>query len=121
MPQIWKTETQPKLMELIRPKALAKRWPQGEEAPKLLLEVREFVPRADDITSERWNSGGSEVVVWLPCYASDNHERTLKSLEHWVEQNFEYYARDMTSQYGDFLTSATFDQALRWAKVHPVS
>ena len=68
MAQIWRTEARPRLML------------HSQEAPKFLVKVTEFVPRPDDITSERWKTRGSEVVIRLPCYESDKPQTHIEKL-----------------------------------------
>jgi hypothetical protein len=108
-------------MSLIRPLSAGKKWPQKAFYPILSIHVREFVPTGDDITSERWSSGGQEIILELPCLAAAKNDETTKALETWIDHTFEYYALDMRAQAGDYLTSATFDEALRYAEKQPVS
>lgn len=121
MPLQWSSDSAPIKIKIIRPRAAGKRWPQGETYPTLTLEVNHFADQPGELTTESWNSNGQEVVLRLPTYASRNHKATTKALEHWVEQNFDLYTKDMSSQDGHYLTSATFDQAVRWAQSNPVS
>lgn len=82
--------------------------------------MRSFVPGDTDITAERWRSSNGEVILELPCVAAVDNMRTTEALLSWVDDNFDYYARDMTSQGGDFLISATFREAIRFARMIPV-
>ena len=93
---------------------------KGEKYPTLEIQVQEFIPGPSDITAERWRSGRNDVILELPPYAAYDNDRTASALLSWVDDNFDYYARDMTSQRGDFIISATFDEALRYVSKHPV-
>lgn len=88
--------------------------------PTLQVLVREFIPNSTDITAERWRSGQHEVILELPAYSAYDNQATTAALLDWVDNNFQYYAQDMTSQPGDFLIGATFDEALRYVSKNPV-
>ncbi|KAK3339711.1 hypothetical protein B0T25DRAFT_560445 [Lasiosphaeria hispida] len=118
---VWVSGKAPRTITLIRPRHIGTRWPKGEDYPTLKIQVQEFIPGPADITAERWRSGSNEVILELPAYASADNSKTTTALLSWVEDNFEYYSRDMVSQPGDFIIGATFDEALRYAAKHPDS
>ncbi|KAF5615121.1 uncharacterized protein FTJAE_13444 [Fusarium tjaetaba] len=99
----WTPSSAPRVMTLMRPGQVSSNWPKGDGVPTLQVLVREFIPSSADITAERWRSA------------------TTAALLDWVDNNFEYYARDMTSQTGDFLIGVTFDEALRYVSKNPNS
>ncbi|KAH6641197.1 hypothetical protein F5144DRAFT_125099 [Chaetomium tenue] len=117
---IWASGKPPRVMTLIRPRHASTRWPRGDDCPNLTIQVQEFTPGPTDITTERWRSGLNEVILELPAYAAADNEEVTAALLRWVDDNFEYYARDMVSQPGDFIIGATFDEALRYAAKYPV-
>ena len=116
----WVPDKEPKQITLIRPRHAGIGWPKGEKYPTLGIQVREFIPGPSDITAERWRSGQNEVILELPPYAAYDNNKTARALLSWIDDNFDYYARDMTSQSGDVIISATFDEALRYVSKHPV-
>lgn len=88
--------------------------------PTLQVPVTQFIPSSTDVTAERWRSGQQEVILELPAYSAFDNQATTTTLLDWVNNNFQYYARDMTSQTGDFLIGATSDEALRYVSKNPV-
>ncbi|KAG5749091.1 hypothetical protein H9Q70_008251 [Fusarium xylarioides] len=117
----WTPSSTPRVMTLMRPGQVSSNWPKGNGVPTLQVLVREFSPSAADVTAERWRSGQQEVILELPAYSSFDNQATTTALLDWVDNNFQYYARDMTSQTGDFLIGATFDEALRYVPKNPNS
>ncbi|KAM0188240.1 hypothetical protein ACHAPI_010729 [Fusarium lateritium] len=89
--------------------------------PTLQVSVREFIPNSTDVTTERWRSGQHEVILELPAYSAFDNQATTTALLDWVDDNFQYYAKDMTTQTGDFLIGATFNEALRFVLKNPNS
>lgn len=117
----WASNARPTTIRLIRPRALAEKWPKGDQYPSLQLQIKQFVPGPSDIVAERWRSGKNEVILELPPFAAFDNTDTTRALLAWVDDNFEYYARDMIAQGGDFVISATFDEALRYVSKNTVS
>ncbi|CAM1505884.1 Fc.00g115210.m01.CDS01 [Cosmosporella sp. VM-42] len=118
---VWVPTSTTRTITLIRPNHASSHWPKGAAMPKLEISVREFVPSASDITTERWRSGHNEVILELPAFSAYDNKATSSALLDWVDRNFEHYAKDMTAQAGDFLIGMTFDEALRYVSKHPDS
>lgn len=118
---LWETNAQTIAVKLQRPAAHSMRWPKGSRRPLLEVTIRTYIPCRGEITSERWRSGTQEVILELPPVAAVDNQATTNALLAWVDDTFDYYAQDMTAQNGDFLISATFDEAIRFASKNPVS
>ncbi|KPM43704.1 hypothetical protein AK830_g2898 [Neonectria ditissima] len=117
----WVNTSATRIITLIRPSATSSYWPKGDSTPRLQILVKEFIPSTSDITAERWRSGKQEVILELPAYSAFDNQATKSALLSWVDSNFQYYAKDMTTQTSDFLIGATFYEALRYVSINPHS
>ncbi|RTE77836.1 hypothetical protein BHE90_007718 [Fusarium euwallaceae] len=118
---LWVESATTRTITLIRPKHVSPSWPKGGTLPHLDILVKEFVPSDKDITAERWRSGQNEVILELPAFSAFDNEATTDALLGWVNDNFDLYAKDMTTQPGDYLIGATFAEALRYVEMNPDS
>ena len=110
-----------KVLKLVRPKTWARNWPSDTQHPTLDVIVREFHPAPGYTTSERWrDASGREIILELPPLAAVDNKQTTQALLAWVDDNFDLYAKDMVAQGGDFIISATFDEAVRFSSVRKV-
>ena len=107
-------DTPPKLVEIKWQLPIRIKLP----LPTWFAPCREFTPRYNDLTHEEWQNGGQPVLVQLPAYASSDTADLTTRVEKFIEECRPAIQEHMLAETHDELAHLTFNEAIRYAKVH---